>query len=107
VKSFESLFLCQVTVQLLTRQAKESKHNAKLMGKLLASQKHDNTGLESASAECQKKGRPIGFSTRSDSHKFLHQATGNATFWVHEKPYWLIERHLDKLVDGICHGGGK
>jgi hypothetical protein len=77
------------------------------MGELLASQKHDDTGLESASAERQKNGRPIGLSTRTDSHKFLHQATGNATLWVDEKPCWSVEGHLDEFIDRVCHGGRK
>lgn len=77
------------------------------MGELLASQKYDNTGLECASAECQKKGRPIGLPSRSDSYKLLHQAASDAALWVNEKPYWLIERHPDEFVDRIGHCGGK
>jgi len=107
LKGFESLLLRQIPVQLLTRQAKEAKYNAELMGELLASQEDDDTGLESASAEGQKKGRSVSLPTCSDAHKLLHQATGNAPLWVDEKPYRFVEGHLDEFIDRVCHGGRK
>jgi hypothetical protein len=101
------LFLRQITVQLLTRQAKETKYNAELMGELLASQEDEDTGLETASAEGRKKGRSVGLPTCSDAHKLLHQATGNAPLWVDEKPHRFVEGHLDEFIDRVCHGCGK
>jgi hypothetical protein len=77
------------------------------MRELLASQKYEYTGFESASTECQEERRPIGFSARSNPYKFLHQATSDTALGVNEKSYWLVERHLHELIDRVCHSRGK
>jgi hypothetical protein len=106
-KQNTNLFLSEVTVQLLAFHAQQTENNAHLVGEPFASQENYDIVPESSLAKRYEECRAIRFLPRPDTYELLNKTPSGASSWVHEKSYWPIERHLNELINRVCHCSGE
>jgi hypothetical protein len=106
-KGNTDLFLSEITVQFLAFHAQHTEDDAHLMCKPLTPKEDYDVVFESSLAKRHKKSRPFRFLPRSDTNELLYEALSSASLWVDKKPYGFVKRHLNELVDRVCHGSGE